>query len=98
LVDIFVRTSLAWASLGLEAHMLDTMARTLDDDNFWRPQRHLGGPHLAPTSPTLSFRGQNVTFGRLDVTLGLGFVVVLIDGHLAHFGIKKAWFERNPSA
>ena len=34
LVDIFGRTSLAWASLGLEAHRLDTMDRTPDDDDI----------------------------------------------------------------
>jgi hypothetical protein len=34
LVDIFGRTSLAWASLGLEAHRLDTRAHTLDDDDM----------------------------------------------------------------
>jgi len=33
-VDIFGRTSLAWASLGLEAHRLDTRAHILDDDDF----------------------------------------------------------------
>jgi hypothetical protein len=43
LVDRFGRTSLAWASLGLESHRLDTMAYTPDDnDNLWMPQRHLG--------------------------------------------------------
>jgi hypothetical protein len=31
-VDSFGRTSLAWASLGLEAHRLDTMTHTPDDD------------------------------------------------------------------
>jgi hypothetical protein len=34
LVDIFGRTSLAWASLGLEAHRLDTRAHTPDDDDM----------------------------------------------------------------
>jgi hypothetical protein len=32
LVDNFGGTCLAWASLGHEAHRLDTMARTPDDD------------------------------------------------------------------
>jgi hypothetical protein len=31
-VDRFGKTNLAWASLGLEAHRLDTMAHTPDDD------------------------------------------------------------------
>ena len=48
LVDRFGRTSLAWASLGLEAHRLDTMAHTMDDDVIlWRLERHLGGSILA---------------------------------------------------
>jgi len=34
LVDIFGRTSLAWDSLGLEAHGLDTRAHTPDDDGM----------------------------------------------------------------
>jgi hypothetical protein len=34
LVDRFGRTSLAWASLGLESHMLDTRAHTPDDDDI----------------------------------------------------------------
>ena len=34
LVDIFGRTRLALASFGLEAHMLDTMAHKLDDDEI----------------------------------------------------------------
>jgi hypothetical protein len=43
LVDNFGRTSLAWASLGHEAHRMDTMAHTPDDDdNLWRLERHLG--------------------------------------------------------
>jgi hypothetical protein len=47
LVDSFGRTSLAWASLGHEAHRLDTMAHTLDDDgNLWRFERHLRGSLL----------------------------------------------------
>jgi len=34
----FGRTSLAWASSGIEAHRLDTMSHTLDDDaSLWRP-------------------------------------------------------------
>jgi hypothetical protein len=43
LVDSFGGTSLAWASLGHEAHRMDTMARTPDDDeSLWRLERHLG--------------------------------------------------------
>ena len=34
LVDIFGRTSLAWASLGLESHRLDTRAHTPDDNDM----------------------------------------------------------------
>jgi hypothetical protein len=34
LVDIFGRTRLAWACLGLEAHRLDTRAHTPDDDDM----------------------------------------------------------------
>jgi hypothetical protein len=34
LVDIFGRTRLAWASLGLEAQRLDTRAHTPDDDGM----------------------------------------------------------------
>jgi len=38
-VDRFGRTSLAWDSLGFEAHGVDTMAHALDDDaRFWRPE------------------------------------------------------------
>jgi hypothetical protein len=43
LVDSFGGTSLAWASLGHEAHRLDTIARTLDDDDFWTHLPHLEG-------------------------------------------------------
>jgi hypothetical protein len=43
LVDRFGRTCLAWASLGLESHRLDTMAHTPDyDGSLWRQERHLG--------------------------------------------------------
>jgi hypothetical protein len=34
LVDIFGRTSLAWASLGLESHRLGTRTHTPDDDGM----------------------------------------------------------------
>jgi hypothetical protein len=34
LVDIFGRTSLAWDSLGLEAHRLDTRIHTQDDHDM----------------------------------------------------------------
>jgi hypothetical protein len=33
-VDRFGRTILAWDSLGLEAHKLDTKAHTSDDDDM----------------------------------------------------------------
>ena len=33
LVDIFGRTSLAWASLGIESHMLDTISHTPNNDS-----------------------------------------------------------------
>jgi hypothetical protein len=37
LVDSFGGTSLAWATLGYEAHRLNTMAWTPDDDgSLWR--------------------------------------------------------------
>jgi len=43
LVDNFGRTSLCWASLGHEAHNVDTMACTPDDDeNLLRLERHDG--------------------------------------------------------
>jgi hypothetical protein len=43
LVDSFGGTSLAWASLGHEAHRMDTMTRTPDDDDsLWRLERHFG--------------------------------------------------------
>jgi hypothetical protein len=51
-VDSFGGKSLDWASLGHESHSLDTMAHTLDDDNFlWRLERHLRGPILALHHP-----------------------------------------------
>jgi hypothetical protein len=53
-VDIFGRKILAWDSLGLEAHKLDTMARTLDDDDsLWRPERFLEVPHPFPYYPNV---------------------------------------------
>jgi hypothetical protein len=53
LVDSFGRTSLAWASLGHEAHRLDTMAHTLEMMmvSLWRFERHLRGPILALHHP-----------------------------------------------
>ena len=40
LVDIFGRISLAWASLGLEAHKLDSMSHNPDDDaSLWCPEK-----------------------------------------------------------
>jgi hypothetical protein len=69
LVDNFGGRSLDWASLGHEAHGLDTMARTMgDDDNLWRLERHHGGSHLAPTSPTFCLWRSKRHLGRLDVT------------------------------
>jgi hypothetical protein len=42
-VDRFGRKILAWASLELEAHRMDTMSHTSDDDgSLWRLDRHLG--------------------------------------------------------
>jgi hypothetical protein len=49
LVERFGIMSLEWAYVGLEAHMLDTMAHTLDDDDkIWRLERRLEGPHQCP--------------------------------------------------
>jgi hypothetical protein len=42
-VDSFGGTILDWASSGHEAHRVDTMSRTLDDDdNLWRLEIHHG--------------------------------------------------------
>jgi hypothetical protein len=48
----FVGTSPAWPSLGQEAHRLDTIARTPDDDDsLWRLERYLRKPLLALQHP-----------------------------------------------
>jgi hypothetical protein len=50
LVDNFGGTNLAWASMGLEAHRLDTMAHIqMMNTCLWIPRRHHGGPKLSPT-------------------------------------------------
>jgi hypothetical protein len=73
-VDNFEGTSLGWASLGHEAHRLDTMAHTPDDEDcLWRLERHLrvlSYPFITPM--TFLWRLECYILG-LGILLGLGF-------------------------
>jgi hypothetical protein len=78
-VDRFGRTSLAWAFFGLEAHMMDTMAHTRDDDDrLWILERHLGGPFLSLHHlNNLPLEARAPHLGG-DVMHELGFLVVVM--------------------
>jgi hypothetical protein len=78
-VDKFGRTSLAWASLGLESHRMDTMADTPNDDgSLWRLEKHLGGPFLAlHHTNDLPLESRVPHLGG-DLMHELGFLVVVM--------------------
>jgi hypothetical protein len=74
-VDIFGGTSLAWASMGLEAHRLDAKgshAKSLTP-SFGGLEDTLEGISYPSHAKRFAWRDHNVTIEELTSLLGLGF-------------------------
>jgi hypothetical protein len=75
LVDNFGGTSLAWASMGLQAHKVGFQGPTchITEIFLWRLTWHHEGPNLAPTTETFCLKESKRHFVEVDLIEGLGF-------------------------